>query len=82
MCGGRFRPGLSAPGETVAGYQHRSEVKKVSPRQQNAAVVLGAALVGTYLLGNVAKSQARVLGLNPAQLASLSAGVAFALRHA
>ncbi|GAA2792866.1 hypothetical protein GCM10010441_17640 [Kitasatospora paracochleata] len=54
----------------------------MSPRQQNAAVVLGAALVGTYLLGNVAKSQARVLGLNPAQLASLSAGVAFALRHA
>ncbi|MEV6212553.1 hypothetical protein [Kitasatospora sp. NPDC051914] len=54
----------------------------MSPRQQKAVVVLGAALVGTYLLGNVDKSQARVLGLNPAQLAALTAGVALAMRNA
>ncbi|MEE1783090.1 hypothetical protein PUR71_09190 [Streptomyces sp. SP17BM10] len=50
--------------------------------QQKAVVVLGAALVGGYVLSNVAKSQARVLGLSAAQLAVLSAGVAFALRKA
>ena len=49
-------------------------------RQQKAAVVLGAALVGTYVLGNVVKGQARVLGLTPAQLALATAGVAFVMR--
>nr|BFD96349.1 hypothetical protein KitaXyl93_77090 [Kitasatospora sp. Xyl93] len=52
------------------------------PRQQKAAVILGAALIGTYVPGNIAKGQARVLGLNAAQLTALSAGVAFALRNA
>ncbi|MFE7524639.1 hypothetical protein ACFU7Y_02845 [Kitasatospora sp. NPDC057542] len=45
-------------------------------------VILGAALVGTYALGNIAKSQARALGLNAAQLAALTAGVALNLRNA
>lgn len=54
----------------------------MTPRQQKAVVILVTALVGTYVLGNVAKGQARVLGLNAAQLAALSAGVAFALRNA
>ncbi|MFF2045559.1 hypothetical protein ACFVVX_34585 [Kitasatospora sp. NPDC058170] len=54
----------------------------MTPRQQKAVVILGAALAGTYALGNIARSQARVLGLNAAQLAALSAGVAFALRNA
>ncbi|MFD5083423.1 hypothetical protein ACFWOG_12390 [Kitasatospora sp. NPDC058406] len=50
--------------------------------KQKAVVTLGAALVGTYMLGNVAKSQARVLGLNTAQLAALTAGIAIVMRNA
>jgi hypothetical protein len=81
MSGEVVRPGLSVPGGTVIGYQHRKEGKKMTPRQQKAAMILGAALVGTYVLGNIAKGQARVLGLNAAQLTALTAGVAFALRN-
>ncbi|MET8703811.1 hypothetical protein ABZW10_33915 [Kitasatospora sp. NPDC004723] len=54
----------------------------MTPRQQKAVVILGPALVGTYVLGNAATSQARILGLSGAQLAALSAGVAFAPRNA
>ncbi|MCX4755095.1 hypothetical protein [Kitasatospora purpeofusca] len=48
----------------------------MSSRQQQAMVIFGAALVGAYMLGNVAKSQARALGLDAVQLAVLTAGVA------
>ncbi|MDH6107927.1 uncharacterized membrane-anchored protein YjiN (DUF445 family) [Kitasatospora sp. MAP12-15] len=49
-------------------------------RQQKAVVMLGAALVGGYVISNVAKSQARVLGLSAPQLAALTGAVAFVMR--